>query len=158
MTNKKTTLFLTILASLVLFILTFTQFKKLLEFLMPRTENLQYHYTHITTQFKLTLFFSIIIGLTPLFLILTWRLGRIDKTVRRIYSGFIVVFLMSISIALKYYLVKLTLYRITDLKTKTSETINNSFAIEDLNFESYLLAGLILGCIVSYFLFKKNRH
>lgn len=156
MTNKKTTLVLTILTSLVLFILTFTQFGKLLEFLMPRIENLQYQTTDIGSQFKLAIFFSIVIGLTPILLYLTWRLGRIEKTKRRTYSGLIVIGFMAISVALRQYLIKSSFSGLTNLKTQTGETIYGSFAIENLNFENYLLGGLILGCIVSY-LFLKDK-
>ena len=156
MTNKKITLVLTILTSLVLFILTFTQFGKLLEFLMPRIENLQYQTTDIGSQFKLAIFFSIVIGLTPILLYLTWRLGRIENTKRRTYSGLIVVVFMAISVALRQYLIKSTFSGLTYLKTQTDETIYSSFALENLNFENYLLGGLILGCIVSY-LFLKDK-
>ena len=156
MTNKKRTLVLTILTSLVLFILTFTQFGKLFEFLMPRIENLQYQTTDIRSQFKLAIFFSIVIGLTPILLYLTWRLGRIEKTKRRIYSGLIIICFMTISVALRQYLIKLSFSEMTNLKAQTGETIYGSFDIENLNFENYLLGGLILGCIVSY-LFLKDK-
>lgn len=156
MTNKKTTLVLTILTSLVLFILTFTQFEKLFQFLMPRIENLQYQTTDIRTQFKLEIFFSIVIGLTPILLYLTWRLGRIEKTKRRTFSGLIVIGFIAISVAIRHYLIKSSLSGLTNLKTQTGETIYHSFAIEDLNFENYLLGGLILGCMVSY-LFLKDK-
>ena len=156
MTNKKRTLVLTILTSLVLFILTFTQFGKLLEFLMPRIENLQYQTTDIRSQFKLAIFFSIVIGLTPILLYLTWLLGRIEKTKRRTYSGLIIIGFMTISVALRQYLIKLSFNEMTNLKAQTGETIYGSFDIENLNFENYLFGGLILGCIVSY-LFLKDK-
>jgi hypothetical protein len=157
MTNKKTTLVLTMLTSLVLFILTFTQFRKLLEFLMPKIENIQYQTTDIGSQFKLALFFSIVIGLTPIFLYLTWRFGRIEKTKRRTYCGLIVIVFMAISVALRQYLIKSTFSGLTNLKSQTGETIYSSFATENLNFEYYVLGGLILGCIVSY-LFLKDKE
>ena len=156
MTNKKITLVLTILTSLVLFILTFTQFGKLLEFLMPRIENLHYQTADIGSQFKLAIFFSIVIGLTPILLYLTWRLGRIENAKRRTYSGLIVVVFMAISVALRHFLIKSTFSGLTYLKTQTDEAIYSSFALENLNFENYLLGGLILGCIVSY-LFLKDK-
>jgi hypothetical protein len=123
---------------------------------MSRIENLQYQATDIGSQFKLAIFFSIVIGLTPILLYVTWRLGRIEKTKRRIYSGLIVVVFMAISVALRQYLIKSTFSRPTDLKAQTDGTIYSSFALENLNFESYLLGGLILGCVVSY-LFLKDK-
>lgn len=156
MTNKKTTLVLTILTSLVLFILTFTQFGKLFDFLIPRIENLQYETTNMTSHFKIAIFLSIIIGLTPILLYLTWRLGRIEKTKSRIYSGLIVIGFMAVSVVARQNLIRLSLYGLTNLKTQTGETTYCSFAIENLNFENYLLGGLVLGCIVSYLFLKKQ--
>lgn len=149
MTNKKAALVIIITTSLVLFILTLTQFSKLFDLLLPKIENLQYQTNEIGSQFKLGLFFSIVIGLTPIFLYLTWQLGRIEIIKRRMYSGLIVVGFMTISIILRQQVIKWT-YKLTNLETQTEETIHNSFAIENLNFEYYLLVGLILGCIVSF--------
>ena len=157
MANNKTTLILTIFTSLVLFILTFTQFGKLFELIMPKIENLQYQTTEVGSQFKLALFFSIVIGLMPILLYLTWRLGRIEKTKRRMFSGLIVIVFMTISIVLRQQFIKLTFNRLTNLKTQTGETIYNSFGVENLNFEYYLLGGLVLGCIVSFFSLKDKE-
>lgn len=153
MANNKITLILTIFASLVLFILTFTQFGKLFELLMPKFENFQYQTTEIGSQFKFALFFSIVIGLTPILLYLTWRLGRIEKTKRRMFSGLIVVVFMTVSIVLRQQF----FIRLTNLKTQSGETIYNSFTIENLYFEYYLLGGLVLGCIVSFFSLKDKE-
>ncbi len=51
MTNKKTTLILTIMTSIVLFILTLTQFGKLFELLLPKIENLQYQTSEMGSQY-----------------------------------------------------------------------------------------------------------
>jgi len=158
MVNNKTTLILIIFTSLVLFILTFTQFGKLFELIMPKIENLQYQTTEIGSQFKLALFFSIVIGLMPILLYLTWRLGRIEKTKRRMFSGLIVIVFMTISIVLRQQFIKLTFNRLTNLKTQTGETIYNSFGVENLNFEYYLLGGLVLGCIVSFFSERQRSY
>ncbi|MDP2161033.1 MAG: hypothetical protein Q8K02_11160 [Flavobacterium sp.] len=120
---------------------------------MPKIENLQYKTTEIGSQFKLALFFSIVIGLMPILLYLTWRLGRIEKTKRRMFSGLIVIFFMTISIVLRQQF----FIRLTNLKTQSGETIYNSFGVENLNFEYYLLGGLVLGCIVSFFSLKDKE-
>jgi len=157
MTNKKTTLVLTIITSIVLFILTFSQFGKLFELILPKIENIQFYSSEMDSQFKLGLFFSIVIGLSPILLYLTWRLARIEITKRRMYSGLIVVVFMIISIVLRKQFIKLTFKGQSNMATQTGETIYNSFAIENLNFEYYLLFGLILGCIVS-FIFLRNKE
>ena len=156
MTNKKTTLILTIVTSIVLFILTLTIFGDFFELLIPKIENLQYQTTEISSQFRLALYFSIAIGLVPIFLYLTWRLARIKTTKRKVFSGIIVIVFMFISIIFRQQLIKSTFKGLTNLKTQTGETIYNSIAIENLHFEYYLLGGLILGCIVSFVTLKDN--
>ena len=155
MTDKKT-LLPVILSSIVLFILTLIQFEKLFLQIIPRIENLQFQTTNIGSQFKLGLFFSIIIGLIPILLYLTWRIGRIEIKKRRIFSGLIVITFMTIAIIFRQQLIKLKFQGLINLKTQTGETIYNSLNIEDLHFEYYLFGGLILGCIVSFFSLKTN--
>lgn len=157
MTNKKTTLILTIVTSIVLFILIFSTFGKLFELLLPQIENLQYQTAEMSSQFRLALFFSLVIGLAPILLYLTWRLARIEMTTRRIFSGLIVIVFMVIGILFRQQLIKSTFKKLTNLKTQTGETIYNSFAIENLHFEYYLLGGLILGCIVSFFTLRDKK-
>lgn len=156
MKNKKTTLILTIITSIVLFILTLTQFGKLFEILLPKIENLQYQTSEMGSQFRLVLFFSIVIALTPILLFITWRIARIEIIKRRILSGIIVIVLMILAIVLRQQLIKSTFKSLTNLKTQTGETIYNSIAIENLHFEYYLLGGLILGCMVSFFVLKNK--
>lgn len=72
-------------------------------------------------------------------------------------SGLIVIFCMTISIVLRLLIIKSTINKPTDLETQTGQTIYNSFAVAHLNFEYYLLGGLILGCIVSFLSFRDKE-
>lgn len=150
MTTKKTTIIFTVAASLILFILTLTQYGNLLELLLPKIENLHYQTVEHGSIFKHGLFFTIIIGLLPAFLYLTWRLARIEILNRRIISTFVVMLCMVLAILLRQQLIKSTLKGITNIKTQSGEPIYNSLTIENLHFEYYVLIGLILGCILSF--------
>jgi len=134
-------------------------FRKQFGLLLPKIENLNYQTSEIGSTYKLAIFFSFVIGLAPVLLYMTWRLARIELTKRRIISGLIVTVFMVISIVLRQQIIKLACNRITNLKTETSETIYNTFSIENLHFEYYLFGCLILGCIVSFYTLRdKYTH
>ena len=156
MTKNKTTLIVIIVSSIVLFILTLTQFENFFELLIPNIENIRYETTKIDTFFRLALFFSAVFGLFPILLYLTWQLAKIETTKRRIFSGLIITLCIVLAVLLRQTLIKSTFNGLINLKTQTGETIHNSFNIENLDFEYYLLGGLILGCVVSFFTFKEK--
>ncbi|MET4141007.1 hypothetical protein [Pedobacter sp. UYP1] len=156
MKNNKTLIVLTIVSSIILFILTMTQFWKLFGLLLPEIENLKYNSTSLTGQFRTTLFFSAVIGLAPILLYLTWLLASVRTTKNRIVSIFIVFTFMIISTIWRQQTIKSAFTEIPDLKTQSEETVYSTVSIENLNFEYYLLGGLILGCMVSY-LITKNQ-
>jgi hypothetical protein len=133
-----------------------TQFGKLFELLLPNIENLKYQSTNLGGEFRFKLFFSIIVGLTPILLFLTWQLAPIRLLKYRFFSGLIVIFFIIISIVLRQHLIKATFNLVTNFKTQTTETIYTAFSIDNLHFEYYLLCGIILGCVLSYFLFQEK--
>lgn len=138
--------------------MTLTTFAKLLEFLLPKIENLHYQANEMNSPIRLALYFSCVIGVVPMFLYLTWRIARIEITKRRVISGLIVMIFMVTSIIIRQQLIQSTFKGLTHVKTQTGESINMSFAIENLHFEYYLMGGLILGCIVSAFTLRKQKN
>lgn len=157
MTKQKTTLLLSILSAIVIFILTFTQIGFFFHLMLPKIENLHYQTTEMGEQFKLSFFISLAIGLIPILLYLTWRLTPITTLKSKTISGLIVIILMALAVILRQQLIRSTFDGLTNLKTPTGETISNSFPIENLNFEYYLLGSLILGCVMTYFMFKGKK-
>ena len=65
--------------------------------------------------------------------------------------------MMTLAVFLRQQLIKSTFDGLTNLKNPSGETIHNSFPIENLNFEYYLLGGLVLGCVMTYFMFKGKK-
>ena len=157
MTKQKTSLLLSILSSFVLFIVTFTQFGFVFHLLLPKIENLHYQNIEMGEQFKLSFFFSIVIGLIPILHYLTWRYTPITTLKNKTISGLILIAMVALAVVLRQQLIRSTFNGFTNLKTPSGETILNTFPIENLNFEYYLLGGLILGCVLSYFIFKVKK-
>ena len=154
MKNNSTQIILTIISAIVLFLLTITQFGNLFTLLLPKIDNLMFSPTSIGGQFRIRLLFSMVVGLTPISIYLTWRLSPISNTKKKTISGLIILVSMAFAIFLRQQSIKSAYSGMTNLKNQTSEIIFNSFSIENLHFEYYLLIGLILGCVVSFFTLK----
>jgi hypothetical protein len=154
MTKQKTNLLLSILSAFVLFLVNFTQIGFIFHLLLPKIENLHYQNTEMGEQFKLSFLISLVIGLLPILLHLTWRLTSIATLKSKTISGLIVIAMMTLAVIFRQQLIKSTFDGLTNLKKPSGETIYNAFPIENLNFEYYLLGGLILGCVMTYFMFK----
>ncbi len=63
---------------------------------------------------------------------------------------------MGISIFIRQQILKYKFKNLPNLKTETDGIISNTFHIENLNYEYYLLTGLLLGCVTSYLIFKNK--
>ena len=125
---------------------------------MPEVENTQYQTTKLGSQFKIRLINSIINGLIPMFLYLTWKFGRIEQKSRRILSGLIITPFIAIAILIRQQLIKSSIVTLANLKSETGENIYNVINMENLNFEYYLLGGVVIGCVVSYFSLRNNAR
>lgn len=63
---------------------------------------------------------------------------------------------MGISIFARQQILKYKFKNLPNLRIETDEIITNSFHIKNLNYELYLLIGLLLGCVTSYLIFKNK--
>ncbi|GEM_PF-1145400 len=144
------------LLSITLFITSYFLVPKISNLLIPKIENLRFYSTSLNEQFKLHLYFSIIIGIAPILLYFTWRLAKINNKSQKILSFLFVFIFMAISIFTRQQILKYKFKNLPNLRTETDEIIINSFHIKNLNYEFYLLIGLLLGCVTSYLIFKNK--
>ena len=101
MKHSKTTIILTIVISILLFVLGFIIFGDVYEFILPKVDNGFYQVTAINEQFIPSLVFSVALGLTPLLLLLTWRLSPIILKSKKIASIVTVVICMTLAIMIR---------------------------------------------------------
>lgn len=154
--NNKKTLIICMALSIALLFLTFYLFDNILDLIWPRAESFTITYTSIATQLELAIIFSVAVAVSPILLFFTWKLGSIASTKNRtlsilMVSGFMILSVISRKLYIEYWFSKFS-----TSKTETGEPIYSSMYAEDLNFEYFLLGGLILGCAVSYFIFKRK--
>lgn len=130
------------------------QFRNLFEMILPNIKNLKYQTSNLNGLFKLRLYFSIVVGLAPILLYITWILAPITNTKNRIFSGLIVIVFMIVAIVFRQMTIISTFNKLTNLKTETGETISNFFPMDNLHFEYYIFCGLLLSCILNFVMFK----
>jgi|SRR5690606_8388348 len=146
-----------VLLSITLFITSFFLFPKISNLLIPKIENLNFYSINLNEQFKLNLYFSAIIGITPIFLYFTWKLAKISNKAQKVLSFIFVFIFMGITIFTRQQILKYKFKNLPNLRTETDEIITNTFHIKNLNYEYYLLIGLLLGCVTSYLIFKNKE-
>jgi hypothetical protein len=146
-----------VLLSITLFITSFFWFPKISNLLIPKIENLNFYSINLNEQFKLNLYFSAIIGITPIFLYFTWKLAKISNKGQKVLSFIFVFIFMGITIFTRQQILKYKFKNLPNLRTETDEIITNTFHIKNLNYEYYLLIGLLLGCVTSYLIFKNKE-
>ena len=154
MKHSKTTIILTIIISILLFVLGFIIFGDIYEFILPKVDNGFYQVTELNGPFMSSLIFSITLGLTPVLLLLTWQLAPIILKSKKITSIVTVVVCMTLAILVRQQMIKSYFSRLTTL---SGEKLKVSYPMNQVNFEYYLLGGLCIGCIISYFLFKQKK-
>lgn len=153
--NNLTKLYI-VLLSITLFITSFLILPKISNLLIPKIENLSFYSSNLSDQFKLNLYLSAIIGITPVFLYFTWRLAKISNKSQKLLSFILVFISMGLSIFARQQFLKYEFRKLPILRTQTDEIITNSLPTKYLNYEFYLFIGLVLGCVTSYLIFKNK--
>src|SRR5690625_7973780 len=81
-----------ILLSIILFIISYFGFSKISDLLLPKVENVDFYTTNLRDSFLQNLYYSLIIGITPIFIYGTWVFSKINN-VTNSYLIFILVFM-----------------------------------------------------------------
>jgi hypothetical protein len=154
MTSKKTTLILAIVVAVILFISQCTSYGNIFQLLLPDNARGRLIATTMGGHFQVTLFFAAVVALMPILLCLTWFLARIETTKGRLTSAFIVLLFSVSALALKRKLVKSGIEYLISIETNSQGTVSASIPIDKLHYDYYLLGGILVGCIVSFFALK----
>lgn len=156
MKQSKTTIILTIIIALVLFVFSFYTFGDVFDAMLPEVDNGRYQVTEINGVFKEALIFSLVLGLMPVFIVTTWRFSPIILKSRRVASIAIVVVFMVLAIMVRQQRIKSYFNNFANLNSPGSK-INVSFPADELYFEYYLLGGLCVGCFISFIIFRDKK-
>lgn len=158
MKNNSATLIITLVISILLFILTFLKFDSVLKVLIPN--NLTITISQVGVLFKQKFIISLVVGIAPILLYLTWRIAPIKSFFRRSISASIVILSMILALVLRKEQLKLVNEPFSNLKTDTGEIIfSNTLTHDSLHFEYYLLSAILVSCFLcGIFLKEKSKE
>jgi hypothetical protein len=140
---------LTLLISMTVFVATFYAFDTVYELILPDIQHVSYQTTDFASQIKTSLVFSLVLGIAPILLLVTWRFSPIVSTSKRWTSILITTSGMALVVVVRQQLIRLGLHN-------SFEGTAISYPVDQLNFEYYILAGLLIGCVCSGFLLRQK--
>ena len=100
--------------------------------------------------------FSIVISIIPLSLFFTWQLIPLYSADKKLSTVFIVVICMLLATYIRYKILVSYFDELVQSVTNKNAGPSVQYAFNELNFEYYLLGGLLGGCVISYFLFHNS--
>ena len=157
MKHSYTTNILILLFSVALFILGFFTFSSLFEVILPKIDGGFYQVTEHGELFRTSIIFSLVLGLTPFLIHITWRYSPILNKKRKIVCVLTVVISMLIAIIIRQQMLKSYFVSQTNNFPPNIEKLHLSYPMKDVNIEYYLLGGLISGCLISFLLLRQKR-
>lgn len=152
MKNWKNTLLLNVLLPIGFFILGVMVYETFLGLILPKTGHLGFSTNGLSTLLFQKIYFSLALAQIPVFLYITWRISPILSTSQKIKSVILVSICLLVSVILRRQIISSNLNAI-----HLPNDIANTFSIENLHFHFYLLGGLLIGCLLSFLLFKQKK-
>lgn len=158
MKRSKNKIILTVLISILLFVSGLFVSGGIYDMLLPKIDNSSFQITEIGDPFRISVFFSFVLGLTPIFIWTTWLLTPIVVKSKRFLCAVIIIICMALAIFIRQQAIRSNLSRLTTNISSTKDQLNVSYPIDKVHFEYYMLGGLFIGCIISYFLFRQKSY
>ncbi len=149
----KRIIFICILSSLLLFVMSFYFANKIFDFIFSFFYNAEYRFifTGVNDSIVISTKLSVSIALIPLLVMALWAYGKIILLRKKIFS----LIIITISIALVFLF---NVYRIQSLLNDFSHKAYKSHILmSQLYFEYAVIIGTLLGVIISYFTLRTKQ-
>ncbi len=141
-----------VLLPTVFFILGVAVYETFLTLILPKIKHSVFTSSHLNTHLFQQIYFSVALALIPVFLNVTWRVSPIITIPQKIKSVILVSLCLVVSVILRRQIIYLNL---TSFHLPTGVT--NAVSIQNLHFHFYLFGGLLVGCLLSFLLFKQKK-
>ncbi len=139
----------------IFFFLGFLSYSKFYSIVLPAVDGIRYNMNLATIGNNQDMF-AIVSALVPLLLFITWQLIPLQSTDKKTASAFVVLICMALAIYIRYKILLSTFTEMVQSLSNKYTSLGIAFPFEDLDYEYYLLGGLICGCIISYFIFHNK--
>jgi hypothetical protein len=155
MKDSKKELILAVLLAIALFFLGKLSVAPLFKFFEPRIKGLEFQVIEASyKKIKTSLLVGLIFSLIPILTLLSWRLGNIILLSRRIAVALTIMGFIAIGTWIRHVEVRIYFTRLVNIINPSKEKA--LLYPLDPDFGYYMFAGLVIGFIVSYFLFRQK--
>ena len=132
-------------------------FVKTFKFFEPHVDGILFQITEHRSALITSLLFSMSLFLIPILIVLTWRLAHITSLTEKVISVLMILTFVVIGIFARHQQVKIYFTSVVRPALLTNGRRSINYPIDPVNFVYYIFAGLIIGCMVCYILFKKKE-
>lgn len=139
----------------ILFFLGFLSYSKFYHIVLPDVTGIQYKMDLAAIGDQQNMF-AMVFAAVPLLLFFTWQLIPLHSNDKKTATVFIVIISMVLATYIRYKMLVSSFNEMLDSSTGRYTGSRISFPFEQLDFELYLLGGLMAGCIISYLLFHNK--
>lgn len=124
----------------------------------PKVEGISLQVTDPGEIFKTSVIFSLILALSPLLIFATWSLGPIVSFTKRFATVLTVLAVISIAIFIRHQSVKSYFTGVAKNMTPKASGIQLAYPLDPVNFAYYMFAGLCIGCLLAYFMYREHKN
>ncbi len=157
MNTSTLTTILTILLSVILFFTGVYFYGQFFEWTLPNIDGMKFQVTSVNGQFNGMLTFALTLALIPVSAFFTWKFAPIVMTNRKLLNVFILVacVILGAVIRREWLMFQSDIY-LKGLPQGFDNKLQFQIPIENFNVTNYMLLGLLVGTVISYFSLKQN--
>lgn len=147
------TIIMLLSACTIFFFMGFLFYPTFYQFVLPAVDGIQYR-MNLAEMGDRQDIFGLVMASIPLLLFLTWRLIPLYTIDKKNLSVLVTIICMTLAVYMRYKMLENEFAGMVESASNRLYAISVPF--EQLQFEWYLLGGLISGCIVTYLAFHNK--
>ncbi len=152
MRDSRNLIISTTICSALVFFLAYIYYPDILDASLPKIDHAFFSATDDGTEFQSMIVFCLVVSLIPIVIVGCWKLFSIDPGIARSVSTLIMLACTGGAFLFRYFTIRQEL----SMQAKGSN-YSVSYQFEDVNYEYYILTGLLAGFILCYIFFSKKR-
>lgn len=151
------TTILTIFLSVTLFFIGTYFYGQFFEWTLPNIEGMKFQVTSLGGQFNGMLIFALTLALIPISAFFTWKFAPIIMTKRKVLNVLILLscVLLCVIVRREWLMFQSNRY-LKGLPQSFDNKLQFQIPIENFNVTNYMLLGLLLGTVISYFSLRQK--
>ena len=157
---SKTTITVTIILFIVLFLVGMRSYRAFINLTLPGIDGVTYQVNSVTRDFIMSLIYSLALAAIPVATILLWKQANIHSVAKKILVPLVLFICIAGVALLRQYKITTDIKKAAEitrsLNDQTHENMQTIISLDKVDIGAYMLAGLIAGIFVVYFVMRKK--